>query len=181
MSKPPVNLDRPDPPQSPSRPLRRSRHRFGWRSLRYYYHRLVRLRSSPGEIARGLAIGVFFGCLPMFGLQMILSLAAATLLRGYRIAAAAATWISNPFTYFPLYAFGFQVGRATLGYHHVAFPEEGVPSLNHLSALGGDFLTALFFGCAVVGAVLSFCSYWACLYVVQRARQRRSSSRKKTK
>lgn len=161
-----------------STPVRRPKHRrkkyqFGLRSLRYYYHRLVRLRSTPQAIARGLAIGIFFGCLPMFGLQIILSLAAATLLRGYRIAAAAATWISNPFTYFPLYAFGFQMGRALLGYGHLTFPEDGIPSLNHLSALGGDFLAALFFGCIIMGTVLSFCSYWGALYLIQRARQRR--------
>lgn len=161
---------RTNPPRKPS--SRRTKYRFGLRTLRYYYHRLVRLRSTPQEIARGVAIGIFFGCLPMFGLQMILSLAVATLLRGYRIAAAAATWLSNPFTYFPLYAFGFQVGRALLGYGHLTFPDEGIPSLNHLSALGGDFLTALFFGSVVVGGVSSLCSYWGCLYLIQRARQR---------
>lgn len=114
----------------------------------------------------------------MFGLQMILSLAAATLLRGYRIAAAAATWISNPLTYFPLYGFGFQVGRALLGYGHLTFPKEGIPSLNHLSSLGGDFLAALFFGCVVLGVCFSFCSYWACLHAIRRARRNKKQGRR---
>lgn len=174
----------PQPPQAdnPRKPPSRwAKYRFGLRTLRYYYHRLVRMRSTPQAIARGIAIGIFFGCLPMFGLQMILSLTVATLLRGYRIAAAAATWISNPFTYFPLYAFGFQVGRALLGYSHLTFPEEGIPSLNHLSTLGGDFLSALFFGSIVVGAVSSLCSYWGCLYLIQRARQQAKQRRRRRK
>lgn len=172
----------PDDSQAPPKPVlgaRRSHNfAFGWRSARYYYHRLVRLRSTSEEIARGLATGVFFGCLPMFGLQIILSLAGATLVRGSRIAAAAATWVSNPFTYVPLYAFGFQVGRALLGYRHLTFPQDGVPSLNNLSSLGGDFLTALFFGCGVMGVVASVCSYWSCFYLVERARRQRRSTTK---
>ena len=162
-------------------PSRRAKYRFGLRTLRYYYYRLARLRSSSREIARGVAIGCFCGCLPLFGLQVIFSLAFATIFKGQRFVAAATTWISNPFTYIPLYAFGFHVGRSLLGYQNLTFPKEAIGSINLLSELGGDFLTALFFGCMVVGSVLSFCGYWGSLYLVQRARQRKSRRRSRNK
>lgn len=164
-----------DAPRKPT--ARRAKYRFGLRTLRYYYYRLIRLHSSAGEIARGVAIGCFCGCLPLFGLQVIFSLTFATLFKGQRFVAAATTWISNPFTYIPLYAFGFHVGRSLLGYQNLTFPKEAIGSINLLSELGGDFLTALFFGCIVVGTVTSFCGYWGSLYIVQRARQRRHNRR----
>lgn len=168
-----------DSPRKP--PRRRAKYRLGLRTLRYYYYRLVRLRSSSREIARGAAIGCFCGCLPLFGLQVIFSLTFATLFKGQRFVAVATTWISNPFTYIPLYAFGFHVGRSILGYENLTFPKEAIGSITLLSELGGDFLTALFFGCMVVGSVLSFCGYWGSLYLVKRARQRRQNRRAKGK
>jgi len=159
-----------DAPRKPS--PRRAKYQFGLRTLRYYYYRLVRLRSSPREIARGVAIGCFCACLPLFGLQVILSLTFATVFKGHRLVAAATTWISNPFTYLPIYGFGFQLGRSLLGYQNLTFPKEAIGSISLLSELGGDFLIALFFGCIVVGSVLSFCGYWASLFVIQRARAR---------
>ncbi len=178
MPKPTVTpqSSQADSPRKP--PARRAKYRFGLRTLRYYYHRLVRLRSSTGEIARGFAIGCFCGCLPLFGLQVILSLAVATLFKGQRFVAAATTWISNPFTYIPLYAFGFHVGRSLLGYQNLTFPKEAIGSITLLSELGGDFLRALFFGCIVVGSVLGVCGYWGSFYLVQRARQRKRRRRR---
>ena len=156
---------------------RRPKYRFGLRTLRYYYYRLVRLHSTTGEIARGVAIGCFCGCLPLFGLQVIFSLAFATLFKGQRFVAAATTWISNPFTYIPLYGFGFHLGRSLLGYQNLTFPKEAIRSINLLSELGGDFLIALFFGCIVLGMSLAVVGYWSSFYLVERARKRRHQRR----
>jgi uncharacterized protein (DUF2062 family) len=80
------------------------------RQLRYLYLRFLRLQGSPQYLARGIASGVFSGCFPLFGLQIIIGVTIATVFRGHRIMAAAATWVSNPFTYVPLFAFNYQVG-----------------------------------------------------------------------
>lgn len=51
------------------------RQEAGWRRwLRYLYLRLLRMQSSPEEIARGLAAGVFAGCFPIFGFQTLAAL-----------------------------------------------------------------------------------------------------------
>ena len=50
------------------------------------------------------------GCFPFFGLQTLLGMALASLVRGNHLLAAAGTWISNPFTYLPLYWFNYNLG-----------------------------------------------------------------------
>lgn len=92
------------------RSVRKKRGR--WQRLaRYIYIRFIRLRSHPQAIARGLAAGVFAGSYPLFGLQTIIGVAIAAAIGGNKIVAAAGTWISNPLTYVPIYAFNYQIGR----------------------------------------------------------------------
>ncbi len=65
---------------------------------------------SPLFNAKGLAIGVFSGCFPFFGFQTLMGIFFAKLARGNIVLAAIGTWISNPFTYIPLYYFNYKVG-----------------------------------------------------------------------
>ena len=65
---------------------------------------------SPFFNAKGLAIGVFSGCFPFFGFQTLLGIFFAKLAKGNIVLAAIGTWISNPFTYIPLYYFNYKVG-----------------------------------------------------------------------
>ncbi|HSI60844.1 MAG TPA: DUF2062 domain-containing protein [Ideonella sp.] len=69
-----------------------------------------------GSVARGVAIGLFFGLLVPFA-QFLLSIGAAILLRGHVAIAAAATLVSNPFTFAPLYWLAHRIGQAVLGEH----------------------------------------------------------------
>lgn len=80
-------------------------------------HWLLQQEGSPGQRSRGLAAGVFAGCFPFFGLQTLLGVALASLLGGNRILAAAGTWVSNPFTYVPLYWFNYTIGKRLLEEH----------------------------------------------------------------
>ncbi len=65
---------------------------------------------SPFFNAKGLAIGVFSGCFPFFGFQTLIGVFFAKLAKGNIVLAAVGTWISNPFTYIPLYYFNYKVG-----------------------------------------------------------------------
>lgn len=143
------------------------------RKLRYFYLRFIRLQGSPETLARGMASGVFSGCFPLFGFQMIIGVTAATLLRGNRIMAIAATWISNPFTYVPLFAFNYQVGYWILG----GGPSIGFTNLDNLKewmAMGTEVSIRLMLGSAVVGVVAAVLSYYAGLPLIRRLRHRRS-------
>ena len=82
--------------------------------IRKWFQWLLSQQGGPGNQARGLASGIFFGCFPLFGFQTFLGIVLASLLRGNRLLAAIGTWISNPFTYLPLYWFNYQIGLGLL-------------------------------------------------------------------
>ena len=69
---------------------------------------------SPIFNAKGLAFGVFSGCFPLFGLQTLIGVFLAQIGRGNIVLAAIGTWISNPFTYLPLYFFNYKLGALLL-------------------------------------------------------------------
>ena len=109
---------------------------------------------SPARRARGLAAGVFCGCFPFFGLQMILSVGVAAMVRGNPLLAAAGTLVSNPLTYVPLYWFNYLVGRRVLG-PGSADTEVGDITRSTLWTQGWDFTNRILLGSVVVGTVLA--------------------------
>ena len=130
------------------------------RWLRYFNRRCRRWmgwiwqqEGSPGQRARGLAAGIFCGCFPFFGLQTLLGIALASVVRGNHLLAAAGTWISNPFTYLPLYWFNYHVGDVLL---RGGEPPAAV-NVNKASILyqGWSFTSRLLLGSSLVGLVLS--------------------------
>lgn len=160
------------PPPQPRTKLRSALGRPRWRrQLRYYYWRFLRLQGSPEMLARGMAAGVFAGCYPLFGFQTLIGLAVATLLRGNRIMAMAATWVSNPFTYVPIFAFNYQVGLWLLGAGSVSQFDDG-DSLRGWMEMGTDVAVRLMLGSTVVGLVAAAVSYYGGLPLIRRMRQR---------
>ena len=118
-------------------------------------------------IARGLAVGSFAGCFPLFGLQMIIAVTLATLLKGNKLAAITATWISNPFTYVPIFWFNFQVGRFFLHFFIDPSSQTNINfnwnSWQSLLSEGIEVTTTLFFGCFVIGLIIAFFVYFLSL------------------
>ena len=77
--------------------------------------RLLRLNNSPHEIALGVAIGVFIGILPLYGLHTVLVIIAAILVRSAnKIAIFLGTSISLPPTVPPITWAGYEIGRLIL-------------------------------------------------------------------
>lgn len=77
--------------------------------------RLLRLNNSPHEIALGIAIGVFIGILPVYGLHTVLVVIAAILVRSAnKIAIFLGTSISLPPTIPPITWAGYEIGRYIL-------------------------------------------------------------------
>jgi uncharacterized protein (DUF2062 family) len=169
----PVNLS-PKPESNPTLTPARPRQRSSWRRWwRYLYIRFLRLRGHPTEIARGLAAGVFAGSYPLFGVQTIMGVAIAAVIRGNKLMAAAGTWISNPLTYVPIYAFNYQVGRWLLRQpaHTELFTSNA--SVQGWTNLGLDITLALFTGSTLVGLVLGVASYYGGLIFTRRIRRLR--------
>lgn len=145
------------------RPQRRLRDALDW---------LRRQQGSPGYHARGLAAGVFTGCLPFFGLQIVLGVALAGAMRGHPLLAAAGTWISNPLTTLPMCWLNLQLGILLLGPAEALPPWDQLASLQ-LAELGWSFGIRLLLGSVLMGLVMAPPSGWLCWWWLQRRRLRR--------
>ena len=95
--------------------------------IRKFISWLWNQQGSPSQRAFGFAVGIFSGCFPFFGFQTLMGVFLAKIFKGNRILAAVGTWISNPFTYVPLYYFNYRVGSLLLNtdqyivdYTHIA-------------------------------------------------------------
>jgi len=109
---------------------------------------------TPLFNAKGLAIGVFCGCFPFFGFQTLLGLFLAKVVKGNLFLAAIGTWISNPFTYVPLYFFNYKVGSFLLkNYQDIVFDKNLI--IDELWEQGSVFSLRLILGSALVGLLLA--------------------------
>ena len=112
---------------------------------------------SPFFNAKGLAIGVFSGCFPFFGFQTLIGVFFAKLAKGNIFLAAIGTWISNPFTYIPLYYFNYKVGSIFLNNFSNNIIEKNLV-IDDLWKQGGIFSLRLLLGSSFVGFVLALIS-----------------------
>jgi uncharacterized protein len=130
------------------------------RSAIAWLGKLLSVRDTPDALARGLAVGFFFGVSFLWGLQIVLAVAVAHLLRGNKVIAAALTAVSNPLTSLPLYAFCYWVGQLLLG-TDVKLPDLAqLGSLDAVLALGPTFFLTMFTGTTLVGLVGSVGLYF---------------------
>ena len=109
---------------------------------------------SPYYNAKGIAVGVFSGCFPFFGFQTLIGIFLAKLIKGNLLLATACTWISNPFTYIPLYFFNYKVGSFLLkNSPDIIFDKDLI--IEELLKKGSVFSSRLILGSALVGLLLA--------------------------
>jgi len=131
---------------------------------------LIRIADSPERIARGVAIGVFWGVLPTFGLAILFSLPTAFLLRANRLSAILGTFVSNPLTWPFIYPFGFRIGQQILKVSPLDF-SWGLLKLENLLKLSKSLLV----GSSLLAIGFSLLSYLVVLKVVAYYRRKHSS------
>lgn len=155
-------------------------HQNSWlkRRFRFTYLKLLRLRGKPKVVAKGLAVGVFAGCFPFFGLQSLIGIFLATVLRASKVAAVAATWISNPLTYVPMFIFNYKIGKLLLGTKDTILSLD-LDSFTAFKELGPTFAITLLTGCLVVGSILAFITYFYSLAFIERLNNRRQRKLKR--
>ena len=109
---------------------------------------------SPFFNAKGLAIGVFSGCFPFFGFQTLIGVFFAKLAKGNIVLAAIGTWISNPFTYVPLYYLNYKVGSIFFNTSSNEIIEKSLV-IDDLWKQGKIFSLKLLLGSSCVGFLLA--------------------------
>ena len=158
--------------------------KFFRRHLIRLYAKIVREKASPEYVARGWAIGMFYGCLIPFGFQLICSIPTAFLLKGSKIGATVGTLISNHFTIFFLYPAQCYVGLLVMGkgraLDEVRQIMEDVirrQSYEALFGIGRDLVIAFFIGGALLTAVMTPLTYFFVRSLVVRYRERRAEKK----
>lgn len=145
-------------------------------SLQRYWHyyrlRLLRLKENPQKIARGFAVGVFVGCFPLIGLQFIMAIILAFIVKGNKFTAIIGTWISNPLTYVPLFLFNFKVGKLIV---NIFIPDNQMEfnwdSLKQINDLGAQITITLLLGSSIVAIIFSFISYYLILNLLKKGKK----------
>ena len=141
-----------------------------------YFRRLrekmVRDPLPPEDIAAGWALGVFVGCAIPFGLQLIISIPLAMMMRVSKIGATLGTFITNPVTIFFIYpAQTFVVNKFLFGgsltYSRLANIEWTWAAVRRL---GAEAMASFFLGGFLLAIVLTPIAYFTVKRLVLRSR-----------
>lgn len=153
---------------------------------------LLSLKGSPQQIALGLAVGVFVGFSPFWGMHMLIAAALATLLGANRPAAVAAVWLSNPLTVVPLYSLTYRVGHVFVPGEHKdsiavllrrVVVADGVPwwdlieRLRIIFRVGEEILIPLTIGGLLLGTFFGVVSYVVCRLLLTLLRRKKRRNR----
>jgi uncharacterized protein (DUF2062 family) len=171
----------PPPKQTRSAPRPRLRRFLNW---------LIRLRGSPHAIARGVAVGMIVAFTPTIGFQTLMVLGIATLVNANRPISIVPTWLTNPFTIPPIYAFTYYLGSffwpgpdsasVTRAMRAAAKELESLDffafraQLGVFLDMGLDVFIAMSIGGLIVGAIAAAITYPLTLRAVVRLRKRRA-------
>jgi len=145
------------------------------RLFKLYYLRFIRLKGDPRTIARGAAIGTFFGTTPTIPFHTVSLLVCAPLLRGNMVAAfIMSVLMCNPLTYVPQYYFAWLIGNKLTPYDlswarissvldilraHAGFEK----SLHAISQLGFDAVIVMLVGGVVLAIPFAIVAYFGTL------------------
>ena len=141
------------------------------------YHKMVGEEASSSYIARGWAIGMFFGCSIPFGVQLMLSIPCAFILKGSKIGATIGTFITNHFSIFIIYPLQTYGGAKLIGlplsYDDIkSAMMEVIEKQNYetLLSLGVDIAIAFAVGGLVMALVFTPITYFGVKYLVDKYR-----------
>jgi len=149
-----------------------------WRKLReYVVVRLLGADDPPHRLAMAVALGVFVAFTPTVGLQMVLVMFGAWLLKANKAVGLPVVWISNPATMVPIFGFCYFIGRSILGldpigqewWAELKTPPDGWWNAmsfywSHLMAIAGP----LWLGSIVTATVLAVPTYYL-IYIAIRS------------
>ena len=146
--------------------------------FRALWRRLLELRDTPHAIAGGVAIGIFYGFVPLFGVKTLLSLGTAWLTRCSKIAAVIAVCLHDVMLPLVPFLLGLQYG---MGYWILSHPHHFPPKIALHHAHLADLLQwttflniglPLLVGSLVMAVPAALVSY-AVAYAILRRRELR--------
>jgi uncharacterized protein (DUF2062 family) len=127
-----------------------------------------------------LALGVFISCTPLYGVQTLLAILLAALLRLNKAATVIGTWLNLPWFAPFVYGAGLKIGARVLAEVRnreaeslaVLFGHPLRVSLHDLVGVLPDVSLALVIGTTLVGAVAAAVTYLVAFGMIRRRRAR---------
>lgn len=143
---------------------------------RYFFSERVRallkLNEPPHKLALALAVGVFIGFSPWFGLHILSCFLFAWLFRLNKVVVLTGNFVNNPWTVVPLYAFCLWFGTVITG-SGTAVPEIAWKDLGFrdIFTVLLPYLWPFVAGTIVVGAAAGVVTYFVFLWAIKRYRR----------
>ena len=140
------------------------------RYLKDLRRKMVRDPLPAEDVASGWALGMFVGCAVPFGLQLLVSIPLAMMMRVSKVGATLGTLITNPVTIFFIYP------AQTWVMYNILFGDRELGELPRewtwaaVKALGTDVLASFLLGGLALALVLSPLTYFAVKRIVIRHR-----------
>jgi uncharacterized protein len=167
---------------------------LSWRRFRERATAVLHLDEEPSRLAAGMAVGVFIGLTPLYGLHTLLALLAAFVFRLNKVATITGAWINLPWFAPFVYSFCLRLGDAVLTGDWSGFSPARV---GELAGAAGAYLraspretagnlwqmvwnmlfvasTPLLVGTTIVGTVLAVAAYFITLEAVRDVRRLRA-------
>lgn len=148
--------------------------------FRLIRRKMVRDPLPPEDVAAGWALGMFVGCSVPFGLQLIVSVPLAMMMRVSKVGATVGTFITNPLTIWIIYpaqtmAMGWLLGR-DFSWDYILKAMRGVAKNSDwktLLSLSGDVVVCFLLGGLALAIILTPITYFAVRTIVRSHRSRR--------
>jgi len=140
--------------------------------LRDRIRELMKLDESSHRLSLAFALGVFIAFSPWFGLHIVSCIAFAWIFRLNKMVVLTATFVNNPWTVVPMYAFCLWLGVRITG-SSTELPDIAWASLGFadLFLILKPFLWPFVAGTLVVGAIAAVASYGLFFWAVTRYRR----------
>ena len=159
---------------------------MAWRKLRrFIIYRVMHVDDTPHRIALSLAIAIFVTWTPTIGFQMVLAFALAALLGANKFVGVPFVWISNPFTFVPIFLPNYLLGSILLGGQYSS--SRFLDAISQASQFQGGWwdrvqawwqaiwpiFLPLTLGSLIIGGILGLITYFVSFYGIRAYRKKR--------
>lgn len=166
-----------------------------WHKLRrFFLQKMLHADDTPHRIALGVALATLVAFLPLIGFQTVIALGLAALLRANKAVCIPIVWITNPFTFVPIYWVCGRLGRVIMSSASADDPSAKLAGLatvemhvleyefwSNLFHLFANLSRDLWVGCAIVGVGLGLPSYFITRSFVTHYRHLRAERLEKSR
>ena len=143
--------------------------------FRFLKRKIVHDPLPPEDIAAGWALGMFIGCSVPFGLQLIISIPLAMMMRVSKLGATLATFVTNPVTIFVIYPAQTFIVNKILFDGSLTFSRlmEMEWTWSAVRRLGAEAMVSFFLGGFLFAIVMTPITYFVVKRLVVCHRERR--------